>query len=127
MTLPLQNSPPVLPSAALARAALPALLALLCLTGCGGEPSEGDIEKAVKSEMDQTAKGLRQLNRSASGSDILPKINGIKKIGCTNAQSGAGYMCDVELDVTGAYGGPRKKGVTQFRFVKGSDGWVMTK
>ena len=127
MTLPLQNFQRVLPTAARAHTALRALLALLFLTGCGGEPSSDDIEKVFKAEMEQTAQQLRQISGSASGSDSLPKIHSVRKIGCTNAQSGAAYTCDVELDVTGAYGGVRKKGVTQLRFVKGSDGWMASK
>ena len=111
------------PSASLC---LAALLAVLILTACGGEPSSGDIEKVFKSEMDQSAQQLNKITGSASGADFLPKFHGAKKLGCTNAQSGTGYSCDVEIDVTGANGGPRKKGVMKVRFVKGSDGWMMT-
>ena len=57
----------------------------------------------------------------------MPKFHSAKKLDCTNDKSGAGYTCDVELDVTGSFGGPRNKGVVQLRFVKGSDGWVITK
>ena len=120
----LQHNPTrVPPSASLC---LAALLAVLTLTACGGEPSSSDIEKAFKAEMEQSAQQLRQMTGSASGADFLPKFHGAKKLGCTSAQSGTGYSCDVEIDVTGAHGGPRKKGVTKVRFVKGSDGWMMT-
>ena len=112
------------PSASLC---LAALLSVLTLTACGGEPSSSDIEKVFKAEMEQTAQQLKQMSGSASGSDGLPKIHSVRKISCTNAQGGAAYTCDVELDVTGGFGGPRKKGVTQVRFVKGSDGWTASK
>ena len=100
---------------------------MLTLTGCGGEPSSGDIEKVVKSIREQTAQELRQISGSASGSDSMSKFHGVKKLGCTNAQDGAAYTCDVELDMTEPYGGARSKRVTQFRLVKGSDGWMMTR
>lgn len=112
-----------LPSAALC---LPALLALLSLTGCGGEPSSGDIEKAVKSQVDKDNQQYKQFAGSASGGD-MPKFFGSKKLGCVNDKGGAGYTCDVEVDVSGPFGGARSKGVVPIRFVKGSDGWVITK
>lgn len=115
------------PGARLALTALLALSALLCLSGCGGEPSSGDIEKAVKSFREQRSQELRQISGSASGADSMPRFHGAKKLGCTNAQGGAAYTCDVELDMTEPYGGARSKRVTQFRLVKGSDGWMMTR
>ena len=90
--MPLKNPLRVLPPVALA---LAALLALLALTGCGGEPSSGDIEKAVTSHREKRAQDLRQMSGSASGSDMMPKFHGAKKLGCTNAQ-GDSLDCQVE-------------------------------
>jgi hypothetical protein len=91
-----------------------AALFVLGLTACGqlsGEPSASDVEKAVRSTFEQ-------VNKQSQGFlDI--KIREIKKVACATVPGSSGFNCDVEIDA-----GEGKR-IQQFRFVKGSDGWVM--
>lgn len=105
-----------------------ALLTLVCLTGCSGEPSESDIQTAIKSEMDKSVQDADKFAGNMGSSmmkDMLPTIYGVHKIGCTKDQ-GASYTCDVEVDASTTFSG-RKKAVTKMTLVKGSDGWVLQK
>ena len=54
----------------------------------------------------------------------LPDIKSVKKIGCKEDGDKA-YKCDVEMEVTQM--GKTNKEIAPFRFVKASDGWVVTK
>lgn len=56
---------------------------------------------------------------------MLSKVYGVKKLGCAEAQDATGYNCDAEVDASMPFAG-RSKRVTKIRFVKGSDGWVVT-
>lgn len=100
----------------------PALLAMLALAGCSGEPTGGDIEKAVKASAEATNQQLKQI-----GGDLLPasaqtQVHEVKKIGCAKAEGEAGFNCDVEVDMTAPLMG-RSKQMQKLRFVKADDGW----
>lgn len=101
-----------------------ALLALT-LTACSKEPSGGDIEQAVKANVDQSNQEVRKLGGKLISDDMLTKVHEVKKVACATTEGSAGFNCDVELDVTVPFIGRSKK-VAQLRFVKGSDGWQMT-
>jgi outer membrane murein-binding lipoprotein Lpp len=99
-------------------------VATLALTGCSGEPSSSDIEKAVKANIDQVNKQMQEMG-GPLGNKMQTEVHEIKKIGCAKAEDNAGYNCDVEMDMTAPMIG-RNKSVGKLRLVKGSDGWVVT-
>jgi hypothetical protein len=87
----------------------------VALGGCSGEPSSGDIEKAMKADIEKA-------NEMFPG-EMKAELHSVKKVSCVEAKRSAGYNCDVEIDVTAPILG-RQKDVGQIRLVKGSDGWV---
>lgn len=107
-------------------------LALFCL-GCSGEPSDKDLRAALERD---AAKHSQALNQTAGifgghGQTLLGmigtvEIHAVRKIGCVEAGQVPGFVCDVEVDMTVPVVG-RTKDMTQARFVKGPDGWVMVR
>ncbi|MBY0241305.1 MAG: hypothetical protein K2X55_18520 [Burkholderiaceae bacterium] len=87
----------------------------IALTGCGSEPSESDIQAAITKEQAATPEIMK---------GMVPEVSGVKKVGC-KADGEKAYICDVELEAKQF--GKTNKGVAQFRLVKGSDGWAITK
>ena len=106
-------------SAQLAAVAVVAAL----LAGCSGEPSAGDIEKAVKASVTQSQEAMSKMagsNAQAAemAKSMMPTVHSVNKIGC-KADGDKAYNCDVELDMeTGITG--RKKQTVPVRMVKGS-------
>ena len=101
--------------------------ALLVLTACGGVPSDGNIKASIEKQMGADAKAMEQFGGKQAANmakNWLPEIKSIKKIGCKEDGDKA-YKCDVEMEVTQK--GKTNKGIAPFRFVKASDGWVVTK
>lgn len=88
---------------------------VLALAGCGGEPSEKDIQSAIMKEQQATPELMKGL---------VPEITGVKKVGC-KADGDKAYVCDLEMDAKQF--GTTKKAVAPVRFIKASDGWVITK
>jgi hypothetical protein len=105
-----------------------ACLIAIALSGCSREPSSADIEKAIRAYLaheNQQAKNYGGFIGSMVA-DMVPKIYGIRKIGCAPAQGSSGYNCDVEIDASREFPGRgRSKNVAKFRFIKGSDGWLI--
>ena len=106
---------------------------LLVVTGCSGEPSESDIRAAFERDIAASSQSLNETAQKFGGAgkaitDMLGKteIHSVKKIGCIAAKDAPGFVCDVEMDMTAPLAG-RKKDMTSARFVKGPDGWVVTK
>ena len=100
---------------------------LLALTACGGAPSDGDIKASIEKQMEADSKAMEQFGGKQAtnmAKNLLPEIKSIKKIGCKEDGDKA-YKCDVEMEVTQM--GNTNKGIAPFRFVKASDGWVVTK
>ena len=101
----------------------------LSLTGCSGAPSSGDIKKAVIAQVDQANQQVKQLGAQlgsqSAGNAMLIKVNSVKKLDCTAEKDSSAYDCDVEIDITSAYGNSKK--VSRARFIKASDGWQVTK
>lgn len=111
------------------------------LTGCSGEPSEADLEKAVKviakAELEKTQALMKQLGSNPltksmmKGENVevdleseLSKIS-VKKLACAKAEGNPGYNCDVEMSRPGEGGAGPQKSPMKGRFVKSDDGWVM--
>jgi len=106
---------------------------LLFTAGCSGEPSEADIRAAFEKDITKSSESLNKTAQMFGGAgkaftDMLGKaeIHSVKKISCVQATNEPGYVCDVEVDMTVPLTG-RKKDMTQARFVKGPDGWVVAK
>lgn len=87
----------------------------LALAGCGGEPSEKDIQSAIAKEQQATPDLMKGL---------VPEITGVKKVGCKSDGDQA-YVCDLEMEAKQF--GTMHKAVAPVRFIKASDGWAVTK
>ena len=98
-------------------------LALLGLTlaGCSGEPSASDIDKTMRTYMSESQAQIQKISGSKSS---LGEIHEVKKLGC-KSDTDVSWRCDVERDKTQR--GSRAKGPASFRFVKGSDGWALSR
>lgn len=102
-------------------AAVSLALLTVAVAGCSGEPSAGDIDKTVRTYMSESQVQMQKLTGSKSS---LGDIHNVKKLGC-KSDTDVSWRCDVELDMTQL--GNRTKGPTSFRFVKGSDGWALSR
>ena len=101
-----------------------AVLTTIALSACGGAPSESDmkgaLEKQMKMELDASKKFMGGAGAGMAEA-LMPKIDGLKKIGCKEDGEKA-YRCDVELEVS--RNGQTNKAPGNIRFVKGSEGWM---
>lgn len=98
--------------------------ALVCtfLAACSGVPSEGDIQGAVKRQMQAEQAAMAKFGGAALAKSKMPTVTGVKKIGCKKDGEKA-YRCDVEATVV--QGGQTSKGAAVWRLVKLSDGWAV--
>jgi hypothetical protein len=100
------------------------ILTSVVLTAYGGAPSESDMKEALEKQMKIEMNASKSFMGGA-GADmaakLMPKIEGLKKIGCKEDGEKA-YRCDVELEVS--QDGRINKGPGNMRFVKGSEGWM---
>lgn len=100
-------------------------LSTFALSGCSGGPSNSDIEKAIKANVEQATQQAKNMGGSAVSESMLPKVYGVKNLGCAKEKDATGYICDVEVDASAPFVG-RSKQVGKMRFIKGSDGWVIS-
>lgn len=100
--------------------AILAAVMLPFLVACSGEPSSSEIDKTVRTYMSESQ---AQLQRMSGTKGSLGEIHDVKKLGC-KSDTDISYRCDVELDISQF--GNRKKGPINFRFIKGSDGWMLS-
>lgn len=100
-------------------------LTTFTLAGCSGEPSESDIEDAVKANVAQVNTTVKNVGGGLIGDSMQTQVHGVKKIACAKASEDAGYNCDVELDITAPIVG-RSKNVGKIRLVEGDSGWAVT-
>ena len=92
------------------------LVAGISLAGCGKGPSESDMNKAVKKTVEDRNSQMAHIGLGGSFQSEVPEV---KKIGCKDDGDNA-FRCDIKLsDKSG-------KKVMPARFVKASDGWVIT-
>lgn len=92
------------------------IIAAMSLAACSKGPSESDMNKAVKKSVEETNRQMASIGFGRGASEV-PEV---KKIGCKEDGDNA-YRCDIEIN------GSRGKTVVPARFVKSSDGWVVTK
>lgn len=105
-----------------------AALAVLLLAACSGEPSEPEIQAAFDRRGEQQAQALKsmlgtQLGTVAGKLFGEPQVRNVRKIGC-KADGEQAYRCDLEFEVQAM--GQDTKQVAAMRFVKASEGWVLT-
>ena len=96
------------------------------LTACGGsgEPTSSDIETALKVAAEEHGRRLKDAAGNTGFDDMFKiEIHAVKKIGCSAAEGGKGYSCDVEMDRTLPWPAGRTKDVTSIRFVQTDEGW----
>ena len=91
------------------------------LAGCSGEPSAGEIDRSVRTHMSESQAQMQKLTGSKGS---LGEIHNVKKLSC-RSDTDVSWKCDVELDMTQF--GNRTKGPASFRFVKGADGWALSR
>lgn len=101
------------------------------LTGCSAEPSAAEIKSLVDRDVKPAMEMQAQLysgamNMLSGGGRKIEKteLKDVRKIGC-KASGEQAYLCDVELVMQA--GDAIKPAIIQVRFVKGSNGWVLTK
>ena len=92
------------------------------ITGCSGEPSNDDVDKSIRASTDDAIKQLEKAG--VMDPQLKPTINEVRKIGCAEARGEAGFICDVESDITTPATG-RIKGVEKFRIVNNDGTWVV--
>lgn len=108
---------------------------ILLLNGCGGEPSEADLDKAVKkfaeNQLAQTQAKIKRFGNNPMTQDLakgfevdLSKVR-VKKLACAKAEGNPGYNCDVEVSAAGEGALNPQKSTVKGRFVKSDDGWAL--
>lgn len=100
--------------------------ACLALVACSGAPSESQMKEAFLAQAKQEREAVERFGgQKLAGlvSTLTPEFKGVRKIGCKDDGEKA-YRCDVEIELVQA-GTVAKKPVS-LRFVKGSDGWLVS-
>lgn len=99
-----------------------AAIASACALLAACEPSDREVRSAVEKAHSEESSAMKaMLGKMAPP---MPTLKSVKKIGC-KADGDNAYKCDVEI--MAALSGEEKKGVISTRFVKGSDGWTISK
>ncbi|MFV3077936.1 hypothetical protein [Niveispirillum fermenti] len=96
-----------------------ALVPLLALAACGGEPSEGEMRDALQAQFDKANKMAAE--RGVAGfKAVLEKF---EKVSCGKTDGSSIYNCTVTIKCSGPM--MNLDGTTEMRFSKGGDGWVV--
>ena len=93
------------------------------LTACSSGPSEGDIKTALEQATNQSNAAMGQMLGKA-GTGMKTEVLQVKKIGCK--EDGSAYLCDIEVRMKVPVVGEQST-ATKARFVKGSNGWTMSR
>jgi hypothetical protein len=106
------------------RTRIPAALTVAALAAaCSSGPSESDIKGALNNATQQANAATGQLLGKA-GAGLKTEVLDVKKIGCT--EDGSAYLCDIEMRVKAPFIGEQTT-ATKARFVKGSNGWAVSR
>ena len=97
-----------------ARGVVTATMVAALLACSGGEPSAGQIRKAVERMVE------RDFGHLSAG--VKPVVHDVEKQSCESDGKGA-YLCELTVDITAA-GGQRLKMPLVSMLSKGDDGWV---
>lgn len=98
---------------------VPAMVPLLVLAGCGGEPSEGDMRDALQAQVDKANKMAAAYG--ATGAKTV--LEDLKKVGCAKAEGTSAFACTVTVQMKGPL--VDMDGTTEMRFAKSNGGWVV--
>lgn len=88
------------------------ILATAAVAACSAGPSEAEIVAAIE----------KHLPDMSLGGERMMEVTRVRKLGCNSADGG--YHCDVEWTLKAL--GQEQSQAQRLRFVKGSDGWVVT-
>ena len=103
--------------------AAPALGIAALLAACSSGPSESDIKAALEQAANQSNAAMGQALGKA-GAHMKTEVLHVKKIGCK--EDGGAYRCDIELRMKVPMLGEQSS-ATEARFVKGSNGWTVSR
>jgi hypothetical protein len=93
------------------------------LAACSSGPSEGDMKTALNNAANQANNAVGQMLGKA-GAGMKTEILDVKKIGCK--EDGSAYLCDFEVRMKAPVVGEQSS-TTKARFVKGSNGWAVSR
>jgi hypothetical protein len=96
------------------------------LVGCSGEPSNGDIEAAMKKNLDDTKTQMSTAG-GAFGKNMaekMPSLVSVSKTGCTPRQP-SGFTCDIDIEVQKVGEKETSKTPAKVSFVKSDGTWAM--
>lgn len=93
------------------------------LAACSSGPSDGDIEKAIKKNVETANEQVKKLTGMDVPANMRTEVLSTKKLGCTDA-GGNAYNCDVEVEIKSIAGVIKQP--TKLRLVKGSEGWAVS-
>lgn len=100
-----------------------ALPLLAVLAACSSGPSDGDIEKAVKKNIDMANEQVKKMTGMEVPANMRTELRSVKNLGCADG-GGNAYNCDVEIEIKSIAGVIKQP--TKLRMVKGSDGWAVS-
>lgn len=112
------------------RAPLFAALLPLALAACSSAPNDADVEKALKTGMQNAMKQAQDKGGEMAGKMVAAimsqvEIKSVKVQSCTKDSDGKGYDCTVDMDVKTPMAGEQKT-TKQLHLVQGKDGWKIT-
>jgi hypothetical protein len=100
-----------------------ALPVFALLAACSSGPSEGDIEKAIKKNVEMANEQVKKMTGQEIPANMRTEVLSTKKLGCADG-GGNAYNCDVEVEIKSIAGVIKQP--TKLRMVKGSDGWAVS-
>ncbi|MGE0030879.1 MAG: hypothetical protein AB7T20_07145 [Steroidobacteraceae bacterium] len=108
------------------RTRLLCVIAGVVISACGGEPTESDLQLAFQTSVGKAQAMAYALTVPRSlpelGNLAETELHDVRKLGCQRAKDVAGYVCEVEVDVTAPLIG-RTTQIGTVRMVRGTDGW----
>jgi hypothetical protein len=96
--------------------------ATVLVAACSGEPSSGDIEKAVRMKYEAAQLVATEMAGAKLAAKLKTEVHSVRKIDCKAGDNAKVYQCNVELDMTVPMIGRQKLQVPTI-LVKGPDGW----
>jgi hypothetical protein len=92
-----------------------AAITLALLAGCGGGPTDADVEAAMKA----------RINEMDSGADA-PSVTSAKNLGCTAGSVDGTYSCEVEVELDMSPVG-KTANIATLTMVQAGDKWTYDK
>lgn len=86
------------------------------------EPSQSQVQSAMDAVIDEAKAAEQNYSGGASITNSIV-LNRVEKLGCAPARGRAGYICDIESDIT--WKGRRMTAVERYRLLKVKKNWVV--